>query len=275
MIIKLYLFCLLLFIPYNVSMGQDTMSSMLDTEEDFNFIEIKLRAYMEDLEFLVSEIDLVSLKELEQLDTEFQLMNTKHSFYCQAQQAFIVKSDSLMNLVAYYQQQAQIATDLIQKQFRNFQMQDDFKQAEDFIMSQDSIYERMLRQTMLLSQIEETASELEKIKGYEQLIFADVEKQFQQAKVAAELIPSLKIRQKKLEEKYIELKNNSESIQNAEYQPFFQRVKDKLIGIAAIGVILMLVNTILTKIQSIKNIRESQKKMEEMMQKTKKNYPKI
>lgn len=275
MIIKLYLFCLLLFIPYNVSKGQDVMSSMLDTEEDFNFIEIKLRGYVEDLDFLVSEIDLVSLKELEQLDAEFQLMNTKHSFYCQAQQAFIVNSDSLMNLVAYYQQQAQIATDLIQKQFRNFQMQDDFKQAEDFIMSQDSIYERMLRQAMLLSQIEETASELEKIKGYEQLIFADVEKQFQQAKVAAELIPSLKIRQKKLEEKYIQLKNDSESIQKAEYQPFFQRVKDKLIGIAAIGVILMLVNTILTKIQSIKKNRESQKQMEEMMQKTKKNYPKI
>ena len=71
------------------------------------------------------------------------------------------------------------------------------------------------------------------------------------------------------------MKNTSEKIQLSVYQPFIQRVKDELISIAAIGVILMFINTIVTKIQEYKQIRESKKKMEEMMRKAKNVYPKI
>ena len=279
MIIKLILFCLILLFPHGFSYSQDigvsTMNQLVETDDEFYLIDAKLRGYLEDLELLVAEIDLVSEKRLEQIEAKLQQMNAKHSFYCQAQQMYIIMNDSLMNHVAHYQHLEREATDAIEKQHIIFRMLDDFTHAESYIMSLDSLYERMLRQSFLLSQTEKTASELEKVKEHEQLIFTDVEKQFQQAKRASETIPALKIRYNKLEEKYIRLKNTSEKIQLSIYQPFIQRVKDELISIAAIGVILMFINTIVTKIQEYKQIRESKKKMEEMMRKAKNVYPKI
>lgn len=279
MIIKLILFCLILLFPHGFSYSQDigvsTMNQLVETDDEFYLIDAKLRGYLEDLELLVAEIDLVSEKRLEQIEAKLQQMNAKHSFYCQAQQMYIIMNDSLMNHVAHYQLLEREATDAIEKQHIIFRMLDDFTHAESYIMSLDSLYERMLRQSFLLSQTEKTASELEKVKEHEQLIFTDVEKQFQQAKRASETIPALKIRYNKLEEKYIRLKNTSEKIQLSVYQPFIQRVKDELISIAAIGVILMFINTIVTKIQEYKQIRESKKKMEEMMRKAKNVYPKI
>ncbi len=279
MIIRLLLFCLILVFPNRVSYGQEiqgaTISKLVEADDEFTFIEVKLRGYMEELDLLVSEIDFVSYKRLEQIEAKFMKISIKHSFYCQTKQAYIAMNDSLMNLVASYQQLEKVATDLIQKRYMNFQMLEDFNNAELFIMAQDSIYARMLRQSLIFSQIEKMASELEKVKGQEKLISTDIEKQFQLAKVAVESIPSLKIRHKRLEEKYIELKNASEKIQSAMYQSFIQRIKDKLISIAAVGIILMLINTIFTKIQGYKQLRESKKKMEEMMRKAKNIYPKI
>ena len=244
-------------------------------EEEINLIEVKLRGYVEDLEELDPEIALASSERLEQMEMRFLQMKAKHSFFCQAQQMYIAMDDSLMNLVAHCQQLEQRVTDTILKQQMNLQMLDDFNKAERFIMSQDSIYERMLKQSLFLSQVEQTASELEKVKGREQLIFSDVEEQFQKARTAAELIPSLKVRQNKLEERYIRLKNLSQKIQSVEYQPLIQRIKDELMGLAAVGIILMFVNMLITKVQGYKQIRENAKKMEEMMRKTKNNYPKI
>lgn len=272
---KLILFCLVFILHTNSLYSQTPIDKLERSADEYNLIEVKLRGYVEDLEELVSEIALVSSKRLEQMEAKLIQMKAKHSFYCQAQQMYIAMDDSLMNMVAHSQQLEQIATDSILRQQLNFQMLEDFNKAERFIMSQDSIYERMLKQALLLSQVEKTAPELEKVKGHEQLIFSDVEKQFQKAKAAAESIPTLKMRQNKLEEKYIGLKNLSQKIQAMVYQPFVQRVKDKLISIAAVGIILMFINMIVTKVQGYKQIRENAKKMEEMMRKAKNDYPQI
>ncbi|MBS6469531.1 hypothetical protein [Phocaeicola barnesiae] len=248
---------------------------MIDTEVEIQSIGDRLRGYVEDVEKLSRQVGVVPERKLKQVENSLSRLNAKHTLYCQAQQLYIAMDDSLMNLVAQYQEMGQMVSDSIQRQQQRFQWLEDFNQAERFIFSQDSAYQRLLKQSMLLSQIEKTAPALEKLKGQEQLLFADVDAYFQKAKVAAESTPALKKRQAQLEEKYIELKNSSEKIQAAEYMPLLDRIKDKLMGIAAVGIILMFFNMVVSKIQGYKKMRENAKQMEEMLRKSKDDYPKI
>ena len=272
--------CLLLVCPYRLwsyGLATDTLSAdvMIDTEVEIQSIGDRLRSYVEDVEKLSRQVGIVPERKLKQVENSLSRLNAKHTLYCQAQQLYIAMDDSLMNLVAQYQEMGQMVSDSIQRQQQRFQWLEDFNQAERFIFAQDSAYQRLLKQSMLLSQIEKTAPALEKLKGQEQLLFADVDAYFQKAKVAAESTPALKKRQAQLEEKYIELKNSSEKIQAAEYMPLLDRIKDKLMGIAAVGIILMFFNMVVSKIQGYKKMRENAKQMEEMLRKSKDNYPKI
>lgn len=272
--------CLLLVCPYRLwsyGLATDTLSAdvMIDTEVEIQSIGDRLRSYVEDVEKLSCQVGIVPERKLKQVENSLSRLNAKHTLYCQAQQLYIAMDDSLMNLVAQYQEMGQMVSDSIQRQQQRFQWLEDFNQAERFIFAQDSAYQRLLKQSMLLSQIEKTAPALEKLKGQEQLLFADVDAYFQKAKVAAESTPALKKRQAQLEEKYIELKNSSEKIQAAEYMPLLDRIKDKLMGIAAVGIILMFFNMVVSKIQGYKKMRENAKQMEEMLRKSKDNYPKI
>ena len=272
--------CLLLVCPYRLwsyGLATDTLSAdvMIDTEVEIQSIGDRLRSYVEDVEKLSRQVGIVPERKLKQVENSLSRLNAKHTLYCQAQQLYIAMDDSLMNLVAQYQEIGQMVSDSIQRQQQRFQWLEDFNQAERFIFAQDSAYQRLLKQSMLLSQIEKTAPALEKLKGQEQLLFADVDAHFQKAKVAAESTPALKKRQTQLEEKYIELKNSSEKIQAAEYMPLLDRIKDKLMGIAAVGIILMFFNMVVSKIQGYKKMRENAKQMEEMLRKSKDDYPKI
>lgn len=272
--------CFILACPcrlWSYELEADTLSmdGMVDTEAEIQSIGGILRGYVEEVEKLSLQVGVVPEKKLKQIESNLSKLNAKHSIYCQAQQLYIAMDDSLMNLVAQYQEIGQIVSDSIQRQQQRFQWLEDFDQAEHFIFAQDSAYQRLLKQSVLLSQIEKTAPALEKLKGKEQLLFADIDAYFQKAKVASESTLALKKRQILLEEKYIELKNSSEKIQAAEYKPLLERIKDKLMGIAAVGIILMFFNMVISKIQGYKKMRENAKKMAEILRKSNDDYPKI
>lgn len=272
--------CFILTCPcklWSYQLETDTLSmdGIVDTEAEIQSIGDKLRGYIEDMEKLSLQVEVVPEKKLKQVESTLSKLNAKHTLYCQAQQLYIAMDDSLMNLVAQYQELGQMVSDSIQSQQQRFQWLDDFDQAERFIFSQDSVYQHLLKQSELLSQIEKTAPALEKLKGKEQLLFVDIDAYFQKAKIASESTPALKKRQILLEEKYIELKNSSEKIQAAEYKPLMDRIKDKLMGIAAVGIILMFLNMVISKIQAYKKMRENAKKMAETLRKSNDDYPKI
>ena len=272
--------CFILACPcrlWSYELEADTLSmdGMVDTEAEIQSIGGILRGYVEEVEKLSLQVGVVPEKKLKQIESNLSKLNAKHSIYCQAQQLYIAMDDSLMNLVAQYQEIGQIVSDSIQRQQQRFQWLEDFDQAEHFIFAQDSAYQHLLKQSVLLSQIEKTAPALEQLKGKEQLLFADIDAYFQKAKVASESTLALKKRQILLEGKYIELKNSSEKIQAAEYKPLLERIKDKLMGIAAVGIILMFFNMVISKIQGYKKMRENAKKMAEILRKSNDDYPKI
>ncbi|MCR5517586.1 MAG: hypothetical protein K6F17_03345, partial [Lachnospiraceae bacterium] len=112
------------------------------------------------------------------------------------------------------------------------------------------------------------------LKTQEQVIFADIEANYQKAREAASVDPSLEKDMKDLDECYYDLKNMSTAIQAAVYKPLIQRIKDKLLIAAAMAILLMFVSMVTSKIQAIKKAREMAKKLKSQFQNDQ-EYPTI
>lgn len=238
-------------------------------------VEAWINTYADDLTMLSGEIALASESRLKELDTRLKQMSTKFEFYCQSKQDYIAADDSLMELMARYNERHQQAADSVNIQIRRLELARAFDSAEQYLATQDTVYTQLQRRSLLLSQTEKTAPLLEKLKEQEAVRFAEVDKQIQLARESIMLNPSLKTRLNRLEEVYISIQKQSAQIQAAEFKPIVQRIKEHLMEIAAVGIILMFFNMVVTKIQAAKKMRESAKKMQEMLKKTNNDYPQI
>ena len=117
--------------------------------------------------------------------------------------------------------------------------------------------------------------ELEKVKGKEQLLFTEIQEQYNTAKGLSQEFKDFLPRFQPIEEKYIELKNTSEKIQALEYKPWLERIKDYLYSLAAVAIILLFINMLQAKIKAFKQARENAKKLREMMDNNDNDYPTI
>ena len=79
---------------------------------------------------------------------------------------------------------------------------------------------------------------------------------------------------KGMEKKFVQLQSVSAKIQEMEYKPFIQRIKDYLLGLAAVAILMMFVNLLSQKLKQLKAAREQAKKMKESMM-GQKEYPTI
>ena len=204
-------------------------------------------------------------KRLKSLSIAVNSFASRWEAYSQAQQIYIAENDSLLNKLAQIQQMQQMVTDTLASRQQLFEHLSDFAKAEVFIWGQDKKYQRLYKLAMEYSLSPKLAAKLEKVKAEEQALFADVEKHFGKAKEAVELFAGLQLRMKGVEEKYYQLQTVSAKIQEMEYKPFIQRIKDYLMGLAAVAIILMFVNMVRSKLKALKAAREQAQKMSEML----------
>lgn len=276
MIKKLYfLLFFLIGCSFLICLSAAPKDASFDQQQDIQDVEIWINTYTDKLTMLSGEISLASDSRLKELEGILKQMADKFQFYCQSKQEYIAADDSLMELMARYNELQQQVVDSVNIQIKRLQLAEAFEAAEHFLSAQDTIYPKLQRRAMLLSQLEKTAPLLEKLKEREAVRFAQVEKQIQLARESITVNPSLKTRLNQLEEVYIRIQKQSAQIQAAEFKPLVQRIKDHLMEIAAVGIILMFFNMVVTKIQAAKKMRESTKKMQEMLKKNNTDYPQI
>lgn len=228
-----------------------------------------------DMEMPLNEplLDAVS-ERLKSLSSALNSFSTRWNTYSSAQQVYIADNDSLLNRAAVIQQMQQIVTDTLALRQQQRDHLVAFSTAEKFIWGQDKTYRQLYQKAIQFSMSSKLAAQLEKVKAEEQTLSADVEKYYGQAKEAASTFPGLQLRMKAMENKVFELQTVSAKIQEMAYKPFIQRIKDYLIGLAAVAVVLMFVNLMNSKIKLLKQTRDQAKKMKEMMN-GQRNYPTI
>lgn len=261
------------WLPLCLSVAADNDS--FSRQQEALAVEAWINTYADDLSMLSGEIALASESRLKELDARLKQMSAKFEFYCQSKQDYIAADDSLMELMARYNERHQQTADSVNIQIRRLELARAFDSAEHYLATQDTVYPQLQRRSLLLSQTAKTAPLLEKLKEQEAVRFAEVDKQIQLARESITLNPSLKTRLNRLEEVYISIQKQSAQIQAAEFKPIVQRIKEHLMEIAAVGIILMFFNMVITKIQAAKKMRESAKKMQEMLKKTNSDYPQI
>ena len=207
-------------------------------------------------------LDAISLR-LRAISRAVNSFSSRWDAYSQAQQVYIADNDSLLNKLAEIQQMQQMVTDTLASRQQQFEKLSAFSKAETFMWKQDKIYRKLYKQAVQFSLSPKLAAKLEKVKAEEQAVFADVES-----------FPGLNLRMEAIDNKYFQLQSVSAKIQTMEYKPFIQRIKDYLIGLAAVAILLMFFNLLNAKIKTLKAARDQAKKMKDMME-GQHNYPTI
>jgi hypothetical protein len=185
--------------------------------------------------------------------------------YTQAQQMDIANDEELMTLVATINNQKQVVKDTLDSKTVQVKAIADFTAADQYIISQVPVYKKLYKRAFQLSLLKNLAPQLEKAKAREQLVFQKLQASHDAALAATEQVPSLKPRMNVLDEQFVVMKSVSEKVQALEYKPLIQRVKDYLIGLAAVAIILLFFNMIVSKYKSYKDKAANLKKMNEMM----------
>ena len=197
--------------------------------------------------------------------------------YTQAQQMDIANDDDLMTMVANIEALKQSVKDTLDAKAEMVKAISGFAAADQFIISQVAVYKKLYKRAFKLSLLKKLAPQLEKAKAREQLVFEKLQASYDSAKAAAELVPSLQPRMKVLEEQFVVMKSVSEKVQALEYKPLFQRVKDYIMGLAAVSIILLFFSMMIAKYKAYKGKLANMKKVTEMMNKQGKDtqYPMI
>lgn len=211
----------------------------------------------------------------QRLNHRMQSLNVKWDAFNASYLGFISENDTLMELMAKAQLLKQSLSDTITAQQTKCQAIRDFLAAEQIVLTQDSMYNRIYKQAFRLSFIQKLTPQLEKLKAKEQAHFTPIQEAYDKAKTAAGTVPQLKERAELLSESFFTIKSRSEKIQQMQYMPLMQRFKDYLIGFACFAVIFMLFNNLTTKWQAAKQKKEAIKKQAEMLRKQQNDYPTI
>jgi hypothetical protein len=211
------------------------------------------------------------------LNQSYNAIDVKWNTYYQASQLDIASDEELMEDVAKLEQLKQTVKDTLDIRTQQVDAIAKFASADKFIISQINVYKKLYSKAYKLSLLKKFAPMLEKVKAKEQVIFTELQTNYEQAKASSELVPSLKGRMETLDEQYVIMKSVSEKVQALEFKPLMQRVKDYVMGLAAVSIILMFVNGLWSKFKAYKDKAANLKKYNDIMKNNGKDstYPTI
>jgi archaellum component FlaC len=214
---------------------------------------------------------------LKSLNQSYNALDVKWNTYYQAQQMDIANDEELMNKVAGLEALKQTVKDTLDSKTLSVESIIKFADADKFIISQVAVYKNLYQKAYKLSLLKKLAPQLEKVKAKEQLVFTELQTHYDQAKASCEVVPVLSKRMTVLDEQYVVMKSVSEKVQALEYKPFIQRVKDYLLGFAAVAIILMFFNMSMAKFKAYRDKVNNLGKYKNMLDNQGKgtNYPTI
>ena len=214
---------------------------------------------------------------MQSLNQTYNQIDVKWNTYYQAQQMDIANDEELMNKVAGLEALKQTVKDTLDSKTLSVESIIKFADADKFIISQVAVYKNLYQKAYRLSLLKKLAPQLEKVKAKEQLVFTELQTHYDQAKASCEVVPVLSKRMTVLDEQYVVMKSVSEKVQALEYKPFIQRVKDYVLGFAAVAIILMFFNMSMAKFKAYRDKVNNLGKYKKMLDNQGKgtNYPTI
>lgn len=243
-------------------------------EEELEIAE-RLEEYVDEYNTLTLEISLTPSESLDALGKQADVVGRKANLYLQSKLEAISLSDTLLSLTAEVQALNQMVADSIESQKVKLKAISEFKKAQNVIAMSDTLFNSLLDKAEKYSYTEQTADQLAEVQSKSQLEFQSIQELYQNAAGALAFMPSLERRYEEMKTRFLKLQKLNDDIQKTAYKPLIERVKDWLLGIAAVSIILMFINMVVSKIQAIQKMKESAKKAKELLERQSSDIPEI
>ena len=202
---------------------------------------------------------------LRNISQNLKTLEVRWNNYYPSVQYEISQDEELMDSATRIELMRQEAQDSLEVRKQMLQSLHDFDHARSYMAGLDSTYNSMGKLVFELSLTSKTQPLLEKQKQKEQLLFATVQEKFDKAREAQKYNLVSDQRWEELEDMYAVLKNKSDTIQQMTYKPLIQRVKDYLLGLAAVAVLLMFISMMKARIKQAQETRKNLKKIQDAM----------
>lgn len=233
--------------------------------------------FMDSSPLTVSYVDVLKEK-VNLLEDRYNSIDIRWKTFTQAMQMDIADDEELMTIMSNVEQLKQVVADSISSKQAQCNALKDFAEAEALLSGQDTIFKNLYQEAFKLSLIQKMTPQLEKLKAREQTLFAQLQTGYQKAQQACEVVPALHKRLPALDENFANVQMISAKIQATAYKPFFQRIKDYLIGLACVAILLLFANMVSARLKQLKVARQQAKQYKEMMRRNGTNsggYPQI
>lgn len=240
----------------------------LNLEQDIN-------SYLSDMQSMTTMIGFAQTGQLKTIQRLITSLSNNWDNWYKDQQALIALDDSLSQMVVEFQEAQTMANDSLVSRQNILDAITQFHRAEKTVKDAMAEYKKMEKEAERLSMLEQLASQLEKLKGREQVRLAEVQASYDQAKQATAVNPTLQKSMAKLEDIFIDIKISSDHIQQAAFKPLFERIKDYLMGLAAVSIILMFVSFLMMRLQSAIKAKKAAEEMKKLMDQQNQDYPTI
>jgi len=210
------------------------------------------------------------------IENHYKAIDMRWTTFIQAMQIDIADNEDLMDQMTKVNLVKQEISDTINSIKLKCQALTDFIDARQLIMNQDSTYKKLYKAALKYSLAAKLATKLEKVKATEQNLSEKIQTSYAKAKQATEVLPMLNKHMGAIDDKYANLQVISKKIQEMEYKPFIQRIKDYLIGLACVAILVLLMNFVVAKLQAARKARKSLAQYQNLLNKNGGgNYPTI
>gem|GEM_PF-3650659 len=245
------------------------------SKEMIEYLSDKIETYTDGAASLLESVDGAQMPQLNAIKRYANALDLKWANFYESQQALIASDEQLMEAVTIYLETRQRTTGAIDAREKTLTQFADFVAAERIIAQNVKPYEKMYKDALTYSLVEKTAPELEKLKAKDLMLMEELTQQYTTAQQAYKDNKVLKKRWEKLDNNFIDIKGHSQQIQQMEYKPFVQRIKDHVMSLAAVAIIVMFFSFIIIRIKAARDIKKAAEEAKKQRDLLNQNIPTI
>lgn len=240
-----------------------------------DYLANQVETYVMSIQNLLESVDGAQETQLRGIKRYVSAHDIKWTSFYEAEKDLLASDDDLLDQVAFYQETRQKTTVALEAREKALQQMADFVNAERTIAQHVKVYEKLYKDAFSYSLAEQLTPELEKVKAKDLLLMEDLNTQYEAAHQAAKDNKILSARWEKLDSHFIAIKSNSQQIQQLEYKPFLERIKDYVLSLAAVAILLMFVSFVWMRIKAFQTMRKAAEEAKKQRDLLNQNIPTI
>lgn len=256
--------------------------SHLRADDDYPYAESMETGAEEQVQYYVQKIERVlpiiskaRIGDLDILRRNIQTTTIEWQLYQQTIMPLIAQSENLTTLSAQVQVLLAQAQDSLASATQRAEKVKAHRDAQSYIHAQLSAYLDMQKRADLLSLSPKTAQQLADLKGREQLLMSDIDKQYNIAKEGLQADASLAASMDAIEGDYVRIKQMSAHIQQQEYVSPIDRIKALLPYAAYSAILFMAFSMVQSRIKAAKAVKKQMEQLSGKLDKDGQPIPEI